>query len=217
VGVEGFEGVVPVDESGATQVRALLRTMVECAAAIEAQSMDGAPALISVGGSAFVQMVASEIKARALQSKLLLRSGCYLTNDHGMYAQAQEEAALRGAINFHAPLQPALEVWGHVLSRPEAEVAIVGVGKRDISHDIHAPQPVQWNPRGQAAPQPFVAQVTGLNDHHAWLKVNANHPLAVGDLVGFGCSHPCTTFDKWKFILAVDDGYRVVDLIATSF
>ena len=29
----------------------------------------------------------------------------------------------------------------------------------------------------------------------------------MGDLVGCGISHPCTTFDKWPLLLAVDDEY----------
>jgi D-serine dehydratase len=32
-----------------------------------------------------------------------------------------------------------------------------------------------------------------------------------------GISHPCTAFDKWKFIPVVDDGYNVVDGIRTYF
>ena len=40
----------------------------------------------------------------------------------------------------------------------------------------------------------------------------------VGDWVGFGLSHPCTTFDKWQLIPVVDaDGETVVDLIRTYF
>jgi D-serine dehydratase len=217
VGVEAFEGVAPTDATGGAQVQALLETMVECAAAVEADSGDPGQTLISAGGSAFIQLVASEMKTRGLQSQLLLRSGCYLTNDHGMYARAQSDTALRGTINFRSALEPALEVWGHVLSRPETNLAVVGVGKRDVSHDIEPPQPVLWAARGQYRPEPFHATVTGLNDQHACLKVEESHPLSVGDLVAFGCSHPCTTFDKWKFILAVDADYNVVDLIATYF
>ena len=35
-------------------------------------------------------------------------------------------------------------------------------------------------------------------------------PWRVGDLVGFGVGHPCTTFDKWPLLHTVDDGYRVL-------
>ena len=61
------------------------------------------------------------------------------------------------------------------------------------------------------------ARVTGLNDQHAYLELPAASPLKVGDLVGFGISHPCTTFDKWQLIYVVDDDYRIVDAIRTFF
>jgi len=39
---------------------------------------------------------------------------------------------------------------------------------------------------------------------------------AVGDWVGLGLSHPCTTFDKWRLIPVVS-GTTVVDLVRTYF
>jgi D-serine dehydratase len=39
----------------------------------------------------------------------------------------------------------------------------------------------------------------------------------VGDLVGCGISHPCTTFDKWPMMLIVDDAYNVQQAINTFF
>ena len=44
-----------------------------------------------------------------------------------------------------------------------------------------------------------------MNDQHGYLDVPANSPLKVGDLVGFGINHPCTTFDKWQVIHVVDE------------
>jgi D-serine dehydratase len=41
--------------------------------------------------------------------------------------------------------------------------------------------------------------------------------FAVGDLIGLGISHPCTTFDKWRLIPLVNDNYDVVDCIHTFF
>jgi D-serine deaminase-like pyridoxal phosphate-dependent protein len=49
------------------------------------------------------------------------------------------------------------------------------------------------------------------------LQVPAEHPLRVGDMVGLGVSHLCTTFDKWKLIYLVDADYQVVDAIQTFF
>ena len=59
--------------------------------------------------------------------------------------------------------------------------------------------------------------ITRLNDQHAFLRCPAGSPLAVGDLVGLGISHPCTTFDKWSLISVVNDTYDVVGAIRTFF
>ena len=39
-----------------------------------------------------------------------------------------------------------------------------------------------------------------MNDQHAYLRCRADEadPPQVGDLIGCGISHPCTTFDKWR-------------------
>ena len=59
----------------------------------------------------------------------------------------------------------------------------------------------------------------GLCD--AYLALPPEHALcdalAVGDLVGCGISHPCTTFDKWPLLLAVDDDYAVRYAVNTFF
>lgn len=59
--------------------------------------------------------------------------------------------------------------------------------------------------------------VTALNDQHAFVRLEPGTPLAVGDLVGFGISHPCLTFDRWTLILLVDDDYTVVGGVRTFF
>jgi D-serine dehydratase len=71
----------------------------------------------------------------------------------------------------------------------------------------------------RAAPQcsPADWQVQKLNDQHAYLRVPDGVDLNVGDLVGCGISHPCTTFDKWQLLFEVDDDYTVVDALRTFF
>ena len=39
----------------------------------------------------------------------------------------------------------------------------------------------------------------------------------VGDRVGFGLSHPCTAFDKWRTVLLVSDDYQIREQISTWF
>ena len=59
--------------------------------------------------------------------------------------------------------------------------------------------------------------VSALNDQHAYVRLDAGAELQVGELVAFGISHPCTTFDRWRAILVVDDDDNVVDLAHTWF
>jgi D-serine dehydratase len=56
-----------------------------------------------------------------------------------------------------------------------------------------------------------------MNDQHAYLTVPEGADLRVGDLVGCGISHPCTTFDKWPLLLAVDARYAVHYAVNTVF
>jgi D-serine deaminase-like pyridoxal phosphate-dependent protein len=93
-----------------------------------------------------------------------------------------------------------------VLSIPEPGLAIVGMGKRDAPFDEGLPVPV-----------PAGLSVTKMNDHHTYVSVADGVRLAAGDLIRFGISHPCTAFDKWRFIPVVDDAGVVVDVLHTYF
>jgi D-serine dehydratase len=93
------------------------------------------------------------------------------------------------------------------------------LGKRDVSYDIDLPMP-RWlfrygHHNAPRANHDFA--VTKLNDQHAYLAVPANADLAVGDLLGFEVSHPCTTFDKWSLLLEVEDDYTVRAGLKTFF
>jgi D-serine dehydratase len=60
-------------------------------------------------------------------------------------------------------------------------------------------------------------KITALDDQHAYLELDAQSPLAPGDLVCLGISHPCTTLDKWGAIPVVDDDGHIVDVVHTFF
>ena len=60
-------------------------------------------------------------------------------------------------------------------------------------------------------------EIRSLNDQHAYGRVGAGLELEVGDLVGLGICHPCTSFDKWRVMPVLDEDDRVVDAIATFF
>jgi D-serine dehydratase len=90
-----------------------------------------------------------------------------------------------------------------------------------MSYDVDMPTPLQVCPRGtcdlKAADPDW--RITKLNDQHAYLQCNDQQQidLQVGDLVCLGISHPCTTFDKWRWMPLVDENYNVVDAVVTYF
>lgn len=225
-GVETFEGIW----SGADHARVELRVlaMLDMVAAIaKAGFAEGwfppGEVILSAGGSAFFDLAArvlAEVPGRPV--RVVLRSGCYLSHDALHYERMQGRIRERaGALWGSGPgLVNALEVWSVVQSVPEATRAIVALGKRDISHDIELPRPLWWFRAGMHdAPQPARPdlRVSMLNDQHAFVDGDADMPWQVGDLVGFGVGHPCTTFDKWPLLYVVDDGYRVTRGIRTYF
>jgi D-serine deaminase-like pyridoxal phosphate-dependent protein len=109
-------------------------------------------------------------------------------------------------------------VWGVVLSRPEPDLAIVGLGKRDVPFDIELPIPELTASRtGALRDVRGTLTVFALNDQHAYARVAPGTELAVGELVGCGISHPCLAFDRWPLIPLVDDDYTVVGGIRTFF
>ena len=73
-------------------------------------------------------------------------------------------------------------------------------------------------PVGNADKAPVHWTIDKLNDQHCYLRLNESSvDLRVGDRVALGISHPCTTFDKWRWIAVVDEDYRVVDALTTHF
>jgi D-serine dehydratase len=94
------------------------------------------------------------------------------------------------------------------------------MGKRDVSFDSGLPTPERWFRRGlHQAPEALDKRhrTVALNDQHAFLDVAEDSPLEVGDILVFGVSHPCTTFDKWRLAYIVDDEDRVIEAVKTFF
>jgi D-serine dehydratase len=153
--------------------------------------------------------------------EIVLRPGCYLTHDVGTYRQAQAQIQQRNPIahKMRSGLLPALQVWAYVQSVPEAERAIIALGKRDAGYDAGLPMPALHFRPGEAMPgvAPAHWALTKLMDQHAYLQISEQDDLRVGDMIGFDISHPCLTFDKWRTLLVLNDEYRVVDAIQTFF
>jgi D-serine dehydratase len=227
VGVEGFEGIIAGGDDADTErkIADFLDFLVELAGAALAEKLFAAgPLLLTAGGSAFYDMVVERFAAARLGRpvEIVIRSGCYLTHDSVLYQAAFRRLLDRSATarRLGDGLQPALELWAHVQSRPEPTRAIVGFGKRDCSYDAGLPVPLCWHRPGAATPpQPLGAdhRIVAVNDQHGYLDLPAAAPLAVGDMMGFGIAHPCLTFDKWQLLPIVDDEYRVIDAIRTFF
>jgi D-serine dehydratase len=221
-GIECFEGIL----SDIPAVDRLLDDVlaVATAAAKEDLFAKQAPIVLSAGGSAFYDRVGERFAMADFGGRLLIkliRSGCYLTHDTLGYAASHERILRETRLKLPpGKLEAALEVWAYVQSRPEPAKAILTMGKRDVSHDAGLPAPIHWYRSGTMSkpePMPSGHQVTGLNDQHCHMAVPRESPLAVGDMVGFGIGHPCTTFDKWQLMMIVDEDYTVIDAIRTFF
>lgn len=197
VGVAGYEAATAQPREA---VRAYLRQM---RAAVErlAAVVESDELLVTAGGSAYFDLVADELTGwpADLAVRTVLRSGCYLTHDDGLYRRTTPLPGLRAA----------LTVWSQVVSRPEPSLALVTMGRRDVSFDAGLPVPYGLTD----------AEVTKLNDQHAYLRVGPadRDRVEVGAWLQFGVSHPCTVFDKWQMIPMLDDDGRVVDLVRTYF
>jgi D-serine deaminase-like pyridoxal phosphate-dependent protein len=211
-GVEGYEGIVHDDarvDAFLGELHGLLDRLV-AGGAFDARD----EIVVTAGGSIYFDRVAELLASTDPRVRIVVRSGCYLTHDDGLYDE-------HSPLGSHGParerLRPAFEAWAAVLSRPEPGLALVGMGKRDVPHDAGLPVPLRA--RGGAGLREVrgAMEVVDLNDQHAYVRLDPADPLAVGDLLGCGISHPCTAFDKWRLIPVVDDDYGVIDAVHTFF
>lgn len=220
-GVEVYEGVL-TDEA---EVRSYLQRATGIATELAQRGQFGrTPAILTGAGSAWYDVVADEFARLdpALDFDVVLRPGCYLSHDAGLYAKAQSAIMARNPIaaSMREGLTPALQIWACVQSRPDPARAVIAMGKRDVAFDAGLPIPIlHYRPGRDAVPGRVPEQwtVEGMMDQHAYLRCSAGDDIAVGDLVGFDVSHPCLTFDKWRSLLIVDDDYNCIERVATYF
>jgi len=106
-----------------------------------------------------------------------------------------------------------------VQSVPEAEKAIIGMGKRDAAFDSGLPVPALHFRPGDAAPKAVSPHwaVTKMMDQHAYMRVADGDDLHVGDMIGFDICHPCLTFDKWRTLPVLNAQHQVIDIVQTFF
>ncbi|WP_285753577.1 amino acid deaminase [Lentzea sp. NBRC 105346] len=216
-GVAGYEGALAHDatESSKSIVDRYLRDLRSLVLRMADHGLldDLDQVIVTAGGSAYFDQVASAITQPWPVPVLpVLRSGAYVTHDDGFYRGISPFGRIRGV----EPFRPALHAWAQVTSRPQRDLALLTLGKRDASFDEGLPEPQRLRRRDGATVPLGDARITALNDQHAFMALGVEAPVRVGDWVGLGLSHPCTVFDKWQLIPVVS-GTTVVDLIRTYF
>ncbi|MFJ3468224.1 amino acid deaminase [Pseudomonas sp. NPDC090203] len=220
-GIEGYEGVIHGDKAIAG-IRAFAASLVRLAVTLQDK---GAFALdrpiVTASGSAWYDLIAEEFDKQQVRERFLgvLRPGSYVVHDHGIYKEAQC-CVLDRRQDLSEGLQPAMEVWAHVQSMPEPGFAVIALGKRDVAFDAGMPNPIK---RYKAGVVPAVGddvsacKVTAVMDQHAFMTVAPGCDLKVGDIISFGTSHPCLTFDKWRTGCLVGDDLSVIESFDTCF
>jgi D-serine dehydratase len=219
-GIELYEGVLTEEAA----IREFLLRAVEVAVKLaKEKQFDRNPAILSGAGSAWYDVVAEVFTGADIgyPIEIVLRPGCYLTHDVGVYREAQKRIQAKNPIaqKMHSGLLPALQLWAYVQSIPEKEKAILTLGKRDAAFDSGLPTPaLQYRP-GEVTPHasPSHWKLSRMMDQHAFMKISEGDDIKVGDMIGLDISHPCLTFDKWRYIPVLNSSYEVIDIVQTFF
>ncbi|MEV6837567.1 amino acid deaminase [Streptomyces sp. NPDC051133] len=215
VGVAGYEAQVP--DASPERVRTWLERLVGLAVEFDAggRFADADEIVLSAGGSEWFDAVADvfagvpELSRPALK---LLRSGAYVSHDDVHY----QRLTPFNRVPEEGALEPAFRLWAQVVSRPSPGQAFVNAGKRDAAYDLD--HPVAHVVRRDGAEHPATGiEVSALSDQHLWLRTAPGADVEVGDWIGFGLSHPCTSFDKWQLIPVAEADGTVVGYIRTFF
>lgn len=227
-GVAGYEGSLGNDRTGhaLVAVRDYLSDLLELHDAVAAIAGDTEPLIVTAGGSAYLDLVADAFEpaieadaASGRRTRWILRSGASLLHDDGFYHGISPLDATRN--HSRGPnLVPAMRGYARVVSHPEPGLALLDGGKRDFPYDLGLPVPLGRAAELGAAEEQLVgASVSALNDQHAYLRSAGALPVAIGDVVSLGLSHPCTAFDKRRWLPVVEGAGspRVVDLVRTFF
>ncbi|WP_336221658.1 amino acid deaminase [Citrobacter amalonaticus] len=218
-GLEVYEGVLHGDDLR-EQVEAFLRDAATLACRMAAFVDD--EFILTGGGSVWYDVVCNVwLEAdKPERCRMVIRPGCYITLDHGIYQSAQDALMARDATarSVGGELKPALELVAMVQSVPQPEMAVANFGKRDAAFDAGLPQAIAHYRQGQALIlKTGTIVTTGIMDQHGMLRLAPGCDARVGDILIFGLSHPCLTFDKWKTLLLVDGSYRVLKELDTAF
>ena len=217
-GIEGYEGLI----GGAQAVEHIRHYAQRLVATVRSLGDSSAFAdrtpIVTAAGSQWFDLIAEAFDEADLRNHCtpILRPGCYVVHDHRSYRDAMAEVKTRHP-ELAGELQPALAVFAHVQSLPEPGLAIVALGKRDISVDPDLPIPLQLHRLGEPARPLTGGSVRKVMDQHTMMVIPEGTDIHIGDIVSFGASHPCLTFDKWRQVLLVDDRLQVIEVMPTWF
>lgn len=221
VGAGGYEGALAhgTEDEELTKIDTYMSRLRELITRLAGDGhFDGVDQVIATaGGSAYFDQVAEGLATPwpdGLPVLGVLRSGSYLIHDDGLYRR-MSPFSRHHRLPGGEPFRPAMHAWSQVTSHPEPGLALLTMGRRDVSYDQELPEPQQVRHLDGSTEDLVGASVSDLNDQHAYLRLGAQQ-VEVGEWIRCGLSHPCTVFDKWQ-LLPVVNGTRVVDLVRTFF
>lgn len=229
VGVEFFEGILQ-DEP---EIRRFINWSLSRVNKLATENVFVNDEIIITGaGTSWFDIVAEDfLKFEAncpFKLKKIIRSGCYLIYDIGLYTN-MEKRVLNMKLGeekkeleiLSESLRTTLKIWAYVQSVPERNLAIIGLGRRDAGNDAGFPVlHLHFRP-GQVAPKYFDKNVSieifKMMDQHSFLRIGDSDDIRVGDILAFDVYHPCTTMDKWRNVLLIDDDYNVERVFMSEF
>jgi D-serine dehydratase len=228
-GVATYEAAAAVPDPVRTDeiISALLSMTGDMLMRVRARVGPDALLILTAGGSTFFDKVVAQLASVAVAGKaeLVLRSGAIYFHDHGLYDRSMQALDMRsgfavGGVSLSArtAFRPALRLWSEVLSRPEPELVVAGMGMRDVSFDQGFATVLAIHRNGKQLPAPpSFPEIFRLNDQHAFLSTAPDADIAVGDVLEFGVSHPCTCLDRYRVIFGVDEAGHVRHAFPTFF
>lgn len=219
-GIEVYEGVIHGDNAE-QDIRTFLKQALTSVESLASDGLIAGQPIITGAGSAWYDVVA-ECLANLTDYLAIIRPGCYAIHDTGIYLDAQSKVLQRAQVNqgyaceLGGDLESALEVWAYVISRPEPTKLVVGLGKRDVAFDAGLPIAERGYRSGQAISVKGLT-ATAVMDQHTFVETDGSSEIEVGDMIAFSTSHPCLTFDKWRYIAISDDDHQVTNWVETCF
>ncbi|WP_061016106.1 amino acid deaminase [Vibrio splendidus] len=219
-GIEVYEGVIHGDNAE-QDIRTFLKQALTSVESLASDGLIVGQPIITGAGSAWYDVVA-ECLANLTDYLAIIRPGCYAIHDTGIYLDAQSKVLQRAQVNqgyaceLGGDLESALEVWAYVISRPEPTKLVVGLGKRDVAFDAGLPIAERGYRNGEAISVKGLTS-TAVMDQHTFVETDGSSEIEVGDMIAFSTSHPCLTFDKWRYIAISDDEHQVINWVETCF